>query len=285
VSDPSDSYPSGFSLTITSGSDYTVDGLKVKPKQNFFGNLTVPVRVSKGNMSSELFQALVIVQPVNDPPYFSNFDTDPIMVSGTSEVPLVKEVSTSDVDNTTLAFAEILLDSADNLGVLTYTNTANIRGVFDQANGILVFLGEATLEEYDQALQSINYTSNDSTQQYVIITFRLNDGESYSQPYKKQIKISGTELTLDIPTAFTPNGDNVNDTWEITPLQQHESTTIKLKIYNRQGLFLFESDSFTKRWDGRFNGEVLPADSYFFTIEIANGGRVEQRNGAVTILR
>jgi gliding motility-associated-like protein len=90
---------------------------------------------------------------------------------------------------------------------------------------------------------------------------------------------------LDIPTAFTPNGDNVNDTWEITPLQQHESTTIKLKIYNRQGLFLFESDSFTKRWDGRFNGEVLPADSYFFTIEIANGGRVEQRNGAVTILR
>ncbi|MBT1700378.1 T9SS type B sorting domain-containing protein [Fulvivirgaceae bacterium PWU4] len=285
VSDPSDSYPDGFRLSIVDGDNYAVEGQTIRPDADFHGNLAVRVKVVKGAASSNVFEALVIVVPVNDPPAFATFDTAPIVITPLAQNAISKEVTTADVDNESLTFAEAELDSASMLTYLGNVSTSNVRGIFDQKNGVLVLLGEASLEEYDKVLQSITYTTTDSTRKTQKVRFRLNDGHAYSKWYEKTLTMSDSELALDIPTAFTPNNDNANDTWVITLLKTDSRAQLDLKVYNRQGVLLFESDSFERSWDGRLNGELLPADSYFFTLEVKTEYREARRKGIVTLLR
>src|SRR5690606_962564 len=66
--DPEDVYPDDFTLTVLEGTNYTVEGTTIRPAANYFGPLTVPVRVSDGVNNSAPFNLVVQVTPVNDPP-------------------------------------------------------------------------------------------------------------------------------------------------------------------------------------------------------------------------
>lgn len=87
----------------------------------------------------------------------------------------------------------------------------------------------------------------------------------------------------DIPTAFTPDGDGVNDTWIIPDLNKFYPEC-KVVIVNRWGNTLFESDGYTDPWDGKYRGKDLPMGSYFFVIDFNNGSD-EPLSGSVTIIR
>ena len=52
VSDPDNAYPTGFTLKISEGQNYSVSGLLVNPNKNFSGKLSVPVRVNDGKNDS-----------------------------------------------------------------------------------------------------------------------------------------------------------------------------------------------------------------------------------------
>ena len=68
VSDPDNAYPTGFTLKISEGQNYSVTGLLVNPNKNFSGKLSVPVRVNDGKNDSPLFLFQINVNPVNDVP-------------------------------------------------------------------------------------------------------------------------------------------------------------------------------------------------------------------------
>ncbi len=87
----------------------------------------------------------------------------------------------------------------------------------------------------------------------------------------------------DIPTAFTPDGDGVNDTWIIPDLNKFYPDC-KVVIVNRWGNTIFESEGYTQPWNGRFKGKDLPFGSYFFVIDFNNGSD-EPLSGSVTIIR
>ena len=61
---------SGFSLEVQPGSLYTFSGNTVIPDTQYNGSLTVPVKVSDGSASSDVFNLHVTVSAVNDPPNF-----------------------------------------------------------------------------------------------------------------------------------------------------------------------------------------------------------------------
>lgn len=86
---------------------------------------------------------------------------------------------------------------------------------------------------------------------------------------------------VKIPTVFSPNGDGINDTWEMATLNTYERPTVK--IMNRNGESVFESNGPYKAWDGKQNGKDLPVGVYFYIIRIADDLKV--RTGSVTILR
>jgi gliding motility-associated-like protein len=101
------------------------------------------------------------------------------------------------------------------------------------------------------------------------------------------------DICLDIPNVFTPNNvpDEKNDFWDIR-YRGDEGKSLhdiypdaSITIYNRYGRIVFEckGSGCPDKWDGTYNGQKLPVDSYYYIIKLNNGsGRVYK--GTVTIL-
>ena len=68
VTDPDNAYPTGFTLTVLNGTNYTRNGNTITPTTNFTGTLSVPVRVNDGTANSNTFNVQVIVAVTNRPP-------------------------------------------------------------------------------------------------------------------------------------------------------------------------------------------------------------------------
>jgi len=74
---------------------------------------------------------------------------------------------------------------------------------------------------------------------------------------------------VTVPTAFTPNNDGKNDTWEIVGLSTYPRSVIT--IFNREGTQLFRSVGYSKPWDGTFNGKPMPFGTYYYVIDLKDG--------------
>lgn len=81
----------------------------------------------------------------------------------------------------------------------------------------------------------------------------------------KQIQVVN-DVTLYAPTAFTPDGDEFNQYWKVE-IQGIEVGSFDLKIFNRWGEMIWESNDYTIGWDGTYNGKVAQTGSYVWTIE------------------
>lgn len=100
--------------------------------------------------------------------------------------------------------------------------------------------------------------------------------------------ITYTAGTLDIVTgdisitnAFTPNGDGINDTWDIKNLNLYSQCTVE--VLNRYGEKIFYNNGYAKPWDGTFNGRQLPVGTYYYIIKLKPGAKA--LTGPVNILR
>jgi gliding motility-associated-like protein len=72
----------------------------------------------------------------------------------------------------------------------------------------------------------------------------------------------------EIPNTFTPNGDGVNDTWNIKYLSSYPNCTIK--VFNRDGKEVFSAQKYVS-WDGKLNGTYLPEGMYYYMITAKSG--------------
>lgn len=95
------------------------------------------------------------------------------------------------------------------------------------------------------------------------------------------IKVNVNSLIINIPNTFTPNGDGVNDVWNIGSLIYEPECTVA--VYNRYGNLIFQSKGYTKPWDGTYNGNILPMGTYYYIIDPKNGSKL--LSGYVTIIR
>ncbi len=93
------------------------------------------------------------------------------------------------------------------------------------------------------------------------------------------------EKALVIPNVVTPNGDGLNDVWEITNIEGFPDAVIK--IFNRWGTLVWESHGYRKSWDGTNyrNGQLLPDGTYFYVIELNSSVFPEPHTGYVQILK
>ena len=87
----------------------------------------------------------------------------------------------------------------------------------------------------------------------------------------------------DLPSAFTPNGDGVNDVFFV---RGFGITKMTLRVFNRQGLMVFESRSQNIGWDGTFKGIPQPMDAYAWTLDVEYfTGEKFIKKGDVTLIR
>lgn len=86
---------------------------------------------------------------------------------------------------------------------------------------------------------------------------------------------------VKVPNVFTPNGDNINDTWQIKYLESYPGCEVD--VFNRYGQKVFHSTGYSSPWNGTLNGRPLPAATYYYIINPKNG-RVAV-SGSVSIIR
>jgi gliding motility-associated-like protein len=86
---------------------------------------------------------------------------------------------------------------------------------------------------------------------------------------------------IDAATAFTPNGDGVNDFWTIGDMSLYPN--VEVTIMGRWGQMIFSSIGYEDPWDGTYQGKELPMGSYFFIIDLHEGS--DPVTGAVTIMK
>ncbi|MFT3910760.1 MAG: PKD domain-containing protein [Ferruginibacter sp.] len=85
-----------------------------------------------------------------------------------------------------------------------------------------------------------------------------------------------------IPTAFTPNFDNLNDAWNIPALEAYPNSDVS--VYNRFGQMIFHSKGYSKPWDGTYKGMPQSSGTYIYIIN-AGDSKIGLLKGTVTIVR
>ena len=73
---------------------------------------------------------------------------------------------------------------------------------------------------------------------------------------------------LGIPTFFTPDGDGVNDTWNIKGASNSFNKNAIIYIFDRNGKLIKQLSPIGKGWDGTFNGRQLPSEDYWYNIQL-----------------
>lgn len=86
---------------------------------------------------------------------------------------------------------------------------------------------------------------------------------------------------LIVPNAFSPNGDGVNDLWNITAIDAFD--TPHVKVMNRYGELVFESSDYAKAWDGKYRSNDLPAGVYYYVIKLRSD--INPVSGSVMLIR
>lgn len=86
---------------------------------------------------------------------------------------------------------------------------------------------------------------------------------------------------VEVPNAFSPNGDGIHDTWNITNLSDYPGCTVA--VFNRYGQRVYYSVGYGKPWDGTVAGKPLPMATYYYVIHLKNG--FVPRTGSITIVK
>ncbi|MEQ8704405.1 MAG: gliding motility-associated C-terminal domain-containing protein [Phaeodactylibacter sp.] len=136
----------------------------------------------------------------------------------------------------------------------------------------------------DEPMPSVTFEENGI---YSVVLLAVDEaGCTYSDNFSFEVRFcepaGGCAYTL--PNAFSPNGDGTNDTFEL--LGNCPVASFELRVFNRWGGIVFETDDPEAGWDGRFNGQDAPIEVYFYQafVETPNG-KVVELNGDVTLVR
>jgi len=101
---------------------------------------------------------------------------------------------------------------------------------------------------------------------------------------------SGHEVLAQTPTdsiiapnVFTPNGDGINDVFEVT---SRNGNVVSLRVYTRAGVLVFSIQAVRCRWDGySLSGQQMATGVYYYTAEIVGSSPRISTSGFVHLYR
>ncbi|WP_168187526.1 gliding motility-associated C-terminal domain-containing protein [Pedobacter sp. G11] len=94
------------------------------------------------------------------------------------------------------------------------------------------------------------------------------------------LSVLAVEPVALVPNSFSPNGDGINDYWQIKNLETHIDCTVQ--IFNRSGNKIFSSVGYLAPWNGTYNGKPVPVGTYFYKITFPDGSAI--LSGSITVL-
>uniref|UniRef100_UPI004047D196 T9SS type B sorting domain-containing protein n=1 Tax=Flavobacterium sp. TaxID=239 RepID=UPI004047D196 len=227
--------------------------------------------------SGEVYQTYTLNTGLNDVDYdFEWFDSAGNIIPGaTNSTLVVDEAGTYSVIATnwlTGCSSDPLLPSAT--AVVTETTPATTMTIvqseyFSDNATITITVPDGTgtlLYQLDEgSFQSSNVFTGVSAGEHTV-TVIDSEGCTY---------MTEVVMIIDYPNYFTPNGDGINDTWNITGLNQADA---KLYIFDRYGKLLkqLSATDDSEGWDGTYNQELLPSTDYWFSLDYTENGVAKQ---------
>ncbi|NAY90371.1 T9SS type B sorting domain-containing protein [Muricauda sp. JGD-17] len=120
--------------------------------------------------------------------------------------------------------------------------------------------------DYEYALDGINYQDSSIFQDvqpgFITATVRDKNGCGISE---ELISVIG------YPKFFTPNGDGVNDLWQIQGADNQFQSESIIHIYDRYGKLMAQISPKMAGWNGMYNNSQLPASDYWFQVSLEDG--------------
>jgi len=107
------------------------------------------------------------------------------------------------------------------------------------------------------------YSIPDNEDDY-IVRFAVTDTAGCTDTTYHITKVA-RNCYVAVPTAFTPNGDGLND--YLYPLNAYKATNLVFRVYNRNGQLVFETRDWSKKWDGTLRGVQQASGVYVWTLE------------------
>ncbi len=182
----------------------------------------------------------------------------------------------------------------NEIGTYTVTATNSITGCSQTRTITLEPSNVATIENIDIIDGSLNnnqitiITSGEGEYEYALVN---QDGDStpyqsspvftnispgfYSiliRDIKNNCGITNTMVSvIGFPLYFTPNGDGINDTWQVYGISSNFQSNSKTYIFDRYGKLITQIDTASRGWDGTYNGKPLPESDYWFSVTLQDG--------------
>jgi gliding motility-associated-like protein len=165
-----------------------------------------------------------------------------------------------------------------------------------QDSALVVALGEGIVIETPNDYATYNWTPFDpnvlscncadpvaSPDTSTTFILAITDGNGCRDTAEYRVFVCD-ETLIQIPNAFTPNGDGANDVFRVVP---HEGAEIilSLRVYDRWGQKLYEGSGTGAQWDGKIGDKLAPSDVYVWVLEYECGGKRVRVNKDVTLLR
>jgi len=123
---------------------------------------------------------------------------------------------------------------------------------------------------------------NNSSEQQLVYRIKSTSGNGAEISYSNT-EMLRRESIFAIPNAFSPNGDNLNDRFEI---KGNIYGSFRLLIYDRWGQVIFSSSSPRNNWDGKINGREAPVGVYAYSLTATDQSGVQiVKTGTVTLVR
>ena len=101
------------------------------------------------------------------------------------------------------------------------------------------------------------------------------------------VDVENCPCTIEIPNAFTPNGDGHNDIFNVVGDCNYQS--YELKIFNRWGQMIYSSQNVEQGWNGDVNGRKSPSEVYIYTLNYSYYDHedliVQESKGDLTLIR
>jgi len=161
----------------------------------------------------------------------------------------------------------VLIGTAEPLAIVTILNgNVSIGNTIATAQGSWTFKPTTALPigSYNLSAQAKDAVGNLSAKSNLFV-----------------VNIQGANPSLSANNILTPNGDGKNDFLVIKNVEFYPNN--QLKIFDRAGRLVHSIHNYKNDWDGRFNGNILTEDTYYYSVEL--GDQQNAFKSFITIIR
>lgn len=174
-------------------------------------------------------------------------------------------------------FSQQTFEICENSNTFTYSTEIDISGTVEWfLNGTSIGQGLSVEITYDEPGD------------FQLVAIGYNDIGCPGTPQILDIVVTQCDpLIYWVPNSFTPDGNEFNQTWGPILTNGISVDNFQLKIYNRWGAIIWESNDVNSKWDGTYNGFLVPDGTYSWVmkLDLLENGGIKLATGHVTIIK